>query len=235
MSKNHEHSHDDHSHHHEEVPDHKEHGHTHGLVDRSILRSKAGLKATSLSLLVFFITAGIQVFINLSVNSVALWSEAIHNFGDALTAIPLGLAFYFRSEKAEKYAGYAIVTVIFLTAGIILFETLKRFIDPQTPTHLLALAFSGVVGLIGNEIVAYIRTSTGKRINSPALIADGKHAHVDGLVSLGIILSAFLVWIGVPYADPVVGLLITILVLRTTYEAFVTIKNTKIHQDEVGQ
>lgn len=216
----------EHDHHHDH--EHEEHGHSHGLVDRSILRSKAGLKATSLSLLVFFITAGLQVAINLSVNSVALWSEAIHNFGDALTAIPLGLAFYFRSQKGEKYAGYAVVTAILITASIILFETIKRFIDPQTPTHLFALAMSGVIGVIGNETVAYIRISTGKRIHSPALIADGQHAHVDGLVSVGVILSALLVWIGVPYADPILGLLVTLMVLRTTYEAFFTIKNTEI-------
>ena len=103
---------------------------------------------------------------------------------------------------------------------------MQRFIHPQTPTHLGAFAFAGVVCFAGNEIAAVIRWRAGKHLNSPALIADGHHARIDGLVSLGVVLSAIAVGLGVQVADPIVGLLITVLILRITWQSWTTIRNS---------
>ncbi len=107
-----------------------------------------------------------------------------------------------------------------------LIETLQRFIHPQTPTHLWALALAGVVGFVGNEIAAIIRWRAGKHLNSPALIADGHHARIDGLVSLGVVASALALSLGLQVADPIVGLLITVLIVRITWQSWTTIRNS---------
>lgn len=116
----HNHSHDDHHHSHG-----REHGHSHGIVNPSIVRSKAGVKAVSLSFLVLFVTALLQGVVYLSGHSVALLSDLIHNFGDALTAVPLGLAFFFRSKKGEHLAGYFVVLLIFVSACVALYEVIQ--------------------------------------------------------------------------------------------------------------
>ncbi len=211
----------EHHHHHN---DSHEHGHSHGLVDASIVRSKAGVKAVSLSFLVLFITAAIQAAVYLSGHSVALLADLIHNLGDALTAIPLGLAFFLRSKKGEFWAGYFVVVLIFISAVVALFEVIDRFLHPQTPTHLLAVFVAGLIGFAGNEIAAIIRYRAGKRLNSPALIADGNHARVDGLVSLGVVVGTIGVALGFPVADPLIGLAITLLILRITWQSWQTIK-----------
>lgn len=215
----HDHNHGEH-HHHEHAD---EHGHSHGLVDPSIVRSKEGVQAVTLSLLVLFITAGLQVGVFMYSNSVALLADLIHNFGDALTAIPLGLAFFFQSVRGEKWAGYFVVLIIFLSALVAGYESVLRFFHPVAPMYLLALAFAGGIGFLGNEVAAIIRMRAGKRLNSPALIADGHHARVDGFVSLGVIASAILVGVGLPIADPIVGLAITALILRITWQSWQTI------------
>lgn len=202
------------------------HGHSHGLTDVSILRSKEGVKAVSLSLLVLFITAGIQLVIYALSHSLALLADLIHNFGDALTAIPLGLAFIYRTKKGEKWAGYFVILTIFVSACVVLIETIQRFMHPQTPTHIWALALAGIVGFTGNEIAAIIRWRAGNHLKSPALIADGHHARIDGLVSLGVVLSAIALSFGWQIADPLVGLFITVLILRITWQSWVTIKNS---------
>lgn len=204
----------------------KAHGHSHGLTDNSILRSKEGVKAVSLSLLVLAIAAGIQTLIYVLSHSVALLADLIHNFGDALTAVPLGLAFFLRSKKGEKWAGYFVILTIFVSACIVLFETIQRFIHPQTPSHLWVLALAGIVGFLGNETAALIRWRAGKHLNSPALIADGHHARIDGLVSLGVVVSAIALSLGLRLADPIIGLLITILIVRITWQSWITIKNS---------
>jgi Co/Zn/Cd efflux system component len=112
------------------------HGHSHGLVDRSIVRSREGVKAVSVSLAVLAIAAGIQLAIFTLSGSVALLADLIHNFGDALTAIPLGIAFFLRSVRGEKAAGLAVVLAIFISAFVALYETILRFIHPQHLTHL---------------------------------------------------------------------------------------------------
>ena len=203
---------------------HEDHGHSHGLVDRSVLRSRAGIKAVSLSLAILTVTAAAQTAIYVLVLSVALLADLIHNFGDALTAIPLGLAFFFRSARGERWAGLAVVLTIFVSAVVALVQTILRFIHPHTLTHLWWLAAAGVIGFVGNEIAAQIRTRAGKRLSSPALVADGNHARVDGFVSLGVLASAAVVALGVPIADPVIGLIITLVILRITRDSWHTVR-----------
>jgi Co/Zn/Cd efflux system component len=165
----------------------EEHEHSHGLPDRSVLRSRAGIRAVSLSLAILIATALAQVFIYSRTLSVALLADLIHNFGDALTAIPLGLAFFLRSLRGERLAGLAVVAAIFISALVALDQTVDRFIHPRSLSHLWLLAAAGVIGFIGNEIAAQVRLRAGHRLQSPALIADGKHARVDGFVSLGVL------------------------------------------------
>src|SRR5947207_2843235 len=156
----------------EDASDHdNEHGHSHGLVDRSIVRSREGVKAVSISLAVLGLAAGAQVAIFVLSGSVALLADLIHNFGDALTAIPLGIAFFLRSFRGEKLAGLAVVLAIFVSACVALYETIMRFIDPQHLAHLWVLAAAGVIGFVGNKIAAQVRLRAGERLSSPALVA----------------------------------------------------------------
>ena len=214
---------DDHEHH-----DHDgEHEHSHGpFVDRSIIRSRAGIKAVSISLVVLTVTAVAQTAIYVLVLSVALLADLIHNFGDALTAIPLGLAFFLRSTRGERWAGFAVVFTIFVSACVALVQTILRFIHPHTLTHLWWLAAAGVIGFVGNEIAAQIRSRAGQRLNSPALVADGNHARLDGFVSLGVLASAVFVALGAPLADPIIGLVITLVILRITWQSWRTVSTT---------
>ncbi|MDB5170538.1 MAG: rane protein of unknown function, partial [Candidatus Saccharibacteria bacterium] len=199
---NHDHENDHHHHHHEDG-----HEHTHGLVDPSIVRSKEGVRAVSISFAILFVASMLQLIIFGFSGSIALLTDVIHNAGDSLTAIPLGLAFWLRSKKGERWAGYSIVGVIFLSALIALYQVIDKFIHPHTPTHLVALFVAGVIGIIGNELAAVIRWRAGRRLDSPALIADGNHARTDGIVSAGVVLSAILIGVGLPIADPIIGLL----------------------------
>jgi divalent metal cation (Fe/Co/Zn/Cd) transporter len=206
---------------------HADHGHSHGLVDRSIVRSRAGVKAVSLSLAVLGLVAGVQVAIFVLSGSVALLADLIHNFGDALTALPLGIAFYVRSFRGEKLAGLAVVLAIFVSACVALYETIQRLIHPQQLSHLWVLAAAGIVGFLGNEIAAHVRLRAGKRLSSPALLADGNHARVDGFVSLGVVASAIVVSLGAEIGDPIIGLLITLVILKITWDSWRTVSTTE--------
>jgi len=166
------------------------------------VRSRAGVKAVSFSLAVLGLVAGVQVAIFVLSGSVALLADLIHNFGDALTALPLGIAFYVRSFRGEKLAGLAVVLAIFVSACVALYETIQRLIHPQQLSHLWILAAAGIVGFLGNEIAAQVRLRAGKRLSSPALVADGNHARVDGFVSLGVVASAIVVSLGAEIGDP---------------------------------
>ncbi len=219
--------HDDDEHHQHE----DDHGHSHGLVDRSILRSRAGIRAVSLSLAILTVTALAQGFIYYRTLSVALLADLIHNFGDALTAVPLGIAFYLRSARGERWGGLGVVLAIFISALVALGQTIERLIHPRTLTHLWLLAFAGVIGFIGNEIAAQIRLRAGDRLGSPALIADGKHARVDGFVSLGVIASAAVVALGLQIGDPMIGLIITLVILRITWDSWHTVRSAEIELD----
>jgi cation diffusion facilitator family transporter len=203
---------------------HGGHGHTHGLVDPATVRSHAGLRAVALSLAVLAVTATIQTLIYTITSSVSLLADLIHNFGDASTAIPLAVAFLMRSARAERLAGLAVVLAIFASACVALVQTILRFIHPQTLTHLWWLAAAGVIGFAGNELAARIRTRAGRRLDSPALVADGDHARADGYVSLAVLLAAGAAAIGWDRADPIIGLVITLVILRITWQAWHTIR-----------
>jgi cation diffusion facilitator family transporter len=201
--------------------------HSHGLVDRSIVRSREGVTAVSISLVVLMAATAIQVGIFILTSSVALLADLIHNFGDALTAIPLGIAFFLRSARGEKLAGLAVVLAIFVSACVALYETIQRLISPQHLSHLWVLAIAGIVGFIGNEIAAQVRTRAGKRLDSPALIADGNHARVDGFVSLGVVAGAAVVALGLDIADPLIGLAITLVILKITWDSWHTVRRAE--------
>jgi cation diffusion facilitator family transporter len=208
----HDHSHNDHA-----------HGHSHGLVDDSIKRSREGVRAVVITLVILGVTAAVQAWIYIATGSVALLADLIHNFGDALTALPLGIAFALRSAKAERYAGLAVVLTIFASAVVAGTFAIEKLISRQPPTHLLALTIAGMVGIVGNATAAQIRTNAG-RLNSPALIADGAHARSDAIVSAGVVLTAGVVRLGFPTADPIIGLVITAMILHITWESWHTVR-----------
>jgi cation diffusion facilitator family transporter len=206
-------------------PHHGGHGHSHGLVDDSIKRSRAGLTAVGWSLLVLGLTALAQTAVFVASGSVALLADLIHNFGDAATAFPLAIAFALRSERAERWAGLAVVVAIFISACVAGIEAVLRVIDPREPEHVVALAAAGALGFAGNWIAARIRTRAGQRLDSAALIADGDHARADAYVSLAVVASAAVVASGLPIADPLIGLAITLVILRITWHSWQTVRN----------
>jgi cation diffusion facilitator family transporter len=208
---------------HDHPEDEHGHGHSHGLVDPTIKRSRAGLRAVLISFAVLGATAVIQVAVYAITGSVALLADLIHNFGDALTAVPLGAAFLLRSAPAERYAGLAVVFAIFASACVAGVFAIEKIISPQAPTHLLALGIAGAVGFTGNEVAARVRLAAGRRLHSPALVADGYHARADGFVSLAVVLSAALVALGEPLADPVIAIVITGVILRITWQSWLTV------------
>jgi cation diffusion facilitator family transporter len=211
-------------HSHEPEQHHHGHAHSHGLVDDSIKRSREGVRAVALALGVLGLTALGQLLIFVLTGSVALLADLIHNFGDALTAVPLGAAFVLRSERAERLAGLAVVAAIFVSACVAGVEAVDRLIHPNAPDHLVALAAAGVIGYLGNWIAARIRTRAGRRLSSPALIADGAHARADAYVSLGVIGSAIVVALGASVGDPLIGLAITLVILRITWQSWRTVR-----------
>jgi cation diffusion facilitator family transporter len=210
-------------------PDHDHHGHSHGLVDESIKRSKDGVRAVALALVILGVTAAAQMVIFALSGSVALLADLIHNAGDAATAIPLGIAFALRSARAERWAGLAVVLAIFISACVAGYEAVQRLIDPTGISHLGALAAAGVIGFAGNWLAAAVRTRAGRRLDSPALIADGAHARADAYVSLAVIASAAVVAVGLPIADPLIGLAITVVILRITWDSWRTVRGHEHH------
>ena len=211
--------------HHAEAHQHVGHGHSHGLVDPSIKRSRAGLVAVGWALLVLALTAAAQTAVFAASGSVALLADLIHNFGDAATAFPLAIAFALRSARAERWAGLAVVLAIFVSACVAGYEAILRLVDPREPEYLAALAVAGAVGFAGNWIAAGIRTRAGRRLDSPALLADGDHARADAYVSLAVIASAAVVALGFDIADPLIGLAITVVILRITWHSWQTVRH----------
>lgn len=188
------------------------------------MRSRDGLKAVGISLGVLLVTTILQFVVFLTTGSVALLADLIHNFGDALTAVPVGIAFVMRSFVAEKRAGYFVVGAIFVSAAVAAVAAVDRLVNPQTVEHLFTLTLAGGIGFVGNEIAAQVRLRAGKRLNSPALIADGYHARTDALVSLAVVGSAIVVALGFQLGDPIIGLVITMVILHITWRSFQTIK-----------
>jgi cation diffusion facilitator family transporter len=193
-------------------------------VDDSIKRSRAGLRAVGLALAVLGLTALAQTAIFLASGSVALLADLIHNFGDAATALPLGIAFLLRSPRAERMAGLFVVAAIFISACIAGLEAVLRLINPEAPTNLPVVAAAGLAGYAGNLIAARIRTRAGERLGSPALVADGSHARADAYVSLAVVAGAAAVALGLPVADPLIGLGITLVILRITWDSWRTVR-----------
>ena len=199
--------------------------HRHGLVHDSIKRSSDGVRAVVLSLAVLAATAIVQGIVFVASGSVALLADLIHNGGDALTALPLGVAFAMRSRRAEGYAGLAVVAAIFVSALVAGAESIRRLIDPIPPTDLWVLAAAGAIGYAGNWMAAQIRTRAGRRLGSPALIADGNHARADAYVSLAVVAAAAAVAAGAPILDPIIGMLITVAILRITWASWLTVRD----------
>jgi cation diffusion facilitator family transporter len=202
------------------------HGHSHGLVDDSIKRSREGVRAVGLSLAVLGGAAIAQTAIFVATGSVALLADLVHNFGDAATAFPLGAAFLMRSDRAERAAGLAVVAAIFISACVAGVEAVSRLIHPSTPSHLAALAGAGLIGFAANALAARIRSRAGRRLRSPALVADGAHARADAYVSLAVVASAAMIAVGAPIADPLIGLAITVVILRITWASWKTVRHT---------
>ena len=200
------------------------HGHSHAQLDPETLRSRAGIRTVLLSLGLLAVTAAIQALVYVLTGSVALLSDLIHNAGDALTAIPIGIAFFLKSARGERWAGRAVVLAIAISAAVALVASIQRLIEPRDLTHLWALAIAGLVGVAGNEAAAVVRLRAGRRLRSPALVADGDHARIDGLVSFGVVASAVAVALGAQVADPLIGLAISLLILRITWQAWETVR-----------
>jgi cation diffusion facilitator family transporter len=205
------------------------HGHSHGLVHESIKRSREGLRAVLISFGVLAVAAVAQAAIFILSGSVALLADLIHNFGDALTAVPLGIAFLLRSRRAERGAGLFVVAAIFVSAGVAGVEAVRRLLDQAPPDHLWALAAAGAVGYAANLVAAQVRLRAGRRLGSAALVADGHHARADAYVSLAVVASAAVVAIGIPVADPLIGLGITVVILRITWQSWRTVRGHAHH------
>lgn len=180
--------------------------------------------------MILAITAALQIVVVVISSSVALLADTIHNLGDATTAIPLWIAFLLARRKptsrfpyglgrVEDIAGVIVVLVILASGLVAGYEAINRLIDPQPITALGWVAAAGIVGFLGNEVVAYLRIRVGKEINSAALIADGYHARTDGLTSLAVVLGAIGVWLGFPLADPIIGLLITLTIFVIVWQS----------------
>jgi cation diffusion facilitator family transporter len=234
---------DDQDHHDDALPDagaHHRHGdglsgwvrsmvtpHSHDpmdAVDPQLASSASGMRALAISLLLLTLTAGAELGILVLSGSVALLGDTVHNFADALTAVPLGLAFWMARKqptrrytygygRAEDLAGVLIVAAIAASALFTAYEAIDRLIHPQTVHHLGLVMVAGVIGWVGNEVVARYRMNVGRRIGSAALVADGLHARTDGITSLAVVVGAIGVALGIPAADPIMGLLITLAIL----------------------
>lgn len=193
-------------------------------IDQELVASKDGMRALQVSLGVLALTACIELVIVTLSGSVALLGDTIHNFADALTAVPLGLAFWLGRRpatkrytygygRAEDLAGVFIIAIIAASSGFTAYEAIHRLIHPQTIHGIGLVIAAGLLGFLGNEVVARYRIQVGTRIGSAALVADGLHARTDGFTSLAVVVGAIGVAAGFPAADPIMGLLITVAIL----------------------
>lgn len=200
----------------------------HGVVDPAIAATGRGIRALVWSFAGLAVTALIQAGVVLASGSVGLLADTIHNFADAATAIPLAIAFLlarlsptrrfpYGYGRVEDLAGLFVVATILGSAALAGYEALSRLLHPTPVVHLGAVAAASVVGFLGNETVAVFRIRVGREIGSAALVADGYHARTDGLASLAVLVGALGVWLGYPAADPLSGLLITLVILRVVW------------------
>ena len=223
-------SHEDHGHGHGAHASDRGHHHTHGVVDPVIATTARGIWAVKWSFVILAVTAALQLGIVLLSGSVALLADTIHNVGDAVTAVPLWIAFLFARRRAsarftygfgrvEDVAGVIIVLLILCSALVAGYEAINRLLHPQPIAFLGWVIAAGLVGFVGNEWVAVFRIRVGRDIDSVALIADGYHARTDGLTSLAVVLGALGVWLGFPVADPLIGLVITALIFGIVWQS----------------
>ena len=193
-------------------------------VDSALAGSRAGIRAVAVSLAGLAATAGLQAAVAVLSGSVAVLADTVHNLADALTALPLWVAFTLGRRppnrrygygygRAEDLAGVVVVMMILASSVLAGYEAISRLVHPRPVHHLWLVAAAGLIGCLGNELVASYRVRVGRRIGSVALVADGLHARTDGLASLAVVLGAAGVAIGLPLADPLVGLVITVLIL----------------------
>ena len=231
---NHEHDHDEHNHeHHEHDHDEHEHvehghGHEHGKVDADLYGTQAGLRAVQLSTAGMFLVSAIQFAIALIGGSAGLFADALHNFGDVFTTVALWIAFVISRRaanqrytygyyRAEDLAGIFIVLVIIASAVAGAVESIQKLTHGNVPTHIYLSMAAALVGVVGNELLAQYKISVGKRINSVALIADGQHSRIDGLTSLAAFAGLIGVQLGFPIADPIAGILITLVIIIVVF------------------
>jgi cation diffusion facilitator family transporter len=246
ISSHHLHGHDhDHDHDHGDGHHHHRHGgllgalrsmvapHSHDAkdsLDQALEGSRDGIRAVAISLVILLLTAGIQAIVVITSGSVALLGDTLHNAADALTAVPLWLAFRLGRRaptsrftygygKAEDVAGVAVLALIAGSAAFAGYEAIDRLIHPHKITHLGLVMAAAVIGAVGNEVVAQYRIRVGRRIGSAALEADGIHARTDGVTSLLVLIGAIAVALGARWADAVVGLMITVAILIVGYQA----------------
>lgn len=225
----HDHTHGDHGHGHTHPSGIRGvlHGifvpHTHDAadsIDDALTASAAGIRAVKVSLVVLLITTVLQAIVVWFSGSVALLADTVHNFSDALTAVPLWIAFVigrraatrrytFGLHRAEDLAGLFIVAVVALSAIVAAWQAIDRILHPQPLDNLGWVIAAGVIGFLGNEAVAIYRIRVGRRIGSAALVADGVHARTDGFTSLAVVIGGIGVMLGMPLADPIVGLVIS--------------------------
>jgi len=193
-------------------------------IDTALTASADGIRALKVSLAGLAVTAVLQVAVVAISGSVALLGDTIHNFADALTAVPLGIAFVLGRRpptkrytygygRAEDLAGIFVVVTIAASSAVAAWEAVQRLIHPHAVRNVAWVVAAGVVGFVGNELVAVYRIRVGRRIGSAALVADGLHARTDGLTSLAVVIGALGVAAGWELADPIVGLLITVAIL----------------------
>ncbi len=212
----------------------KDHDHTHGVADPILLTTQRGIWAIKWSCWGLLATALIQGWIVYLSGSVALLADTLHNVGDAMTAFPLWVAFLLARWKptnrftygygrVEDLAGIIIVLTILSSALVVGYESIDRFFHPRPVEYLGAVVVAAIVGFLGNEAVARLRLKVGKEIGSAALIADGYHARADGLTSLAVLFSALGIWLNFPLADPLIGLLITLVILKIAWGSCKTV------------
>ena len=208
-------------------------GHSHSVVEKtdSVMESsEQGIRALKISLVGLGLTAALQLVVVLISGSVALLADTIHNFADAGTSIPLWIAFALARRgasrrytygygKVEDVACVLIVLIIFFSACVAAYESIRKIIHPQSVTQLGWVAVAAIVGFLGNEAVAIFRIRVGKQIGSAALIADGQHARVDGFTSLAVLIGVAGVYFGLPILDPIIGVLIIIAILFIVKDA----------------
>ena len=185
----------------------------------SATRSRDGVRIVGASLVVLALTALLQLAAFFLTDSVALLGDLLHNASDAATALPLGAAFLLRSRRAEQWSGWFVVGAILVSAGIAGVAAVARVFDPRELDHLSALAIAGALGFGGNALASLIRVRGGRRIESPALVADGLHARADAVVSLSVVAGAAFVATGWEIADPLIGLAMAGLIVQIAWQA----------------